>query len=76
MQSNVVNMPSQNEYPMIDMINEVFRMNKNDALDQDAYEGPFEYLETMPNEEYVELLRDCNQELYEDVKSTQSCFFY
>jgi len=33
MQSNVVNMPSQNEYPMIDMINEVFRMNKNDALD-------------------------------------------
>ena len=63
--TNVVNVPSQNENPVIDMINDAFGMNKNDDMDDDAYEGPFEFVETMPNEEYVELLRDCNQELYE-----------
>jgi len=31
----------------------------------DACEGPSEFSETMPNEEYVQLLKDCNQELYE-----------
>jgi len=51
--TNVVNVPSQNENPVIDMINDVFGMNKN------------EFVETMPNEEYIELLIDCNQELYE-----------
>jgi len=49
------------------MINDVFGMNKNDNDDvnYDVYEGPYEFVETMPNEEYIELLRDCNQELYE-----------
>jgi len=63
--TNVVNVPSQNENLVIDMINDVFGMNKNDDVDYDAYEGPSEFVETMPNEEYIELLRDCNQELYE-----------
>jgi len=57
--------PSQNENPVIDMINDVFGMNKNDDVDYGAYEGPSEFVETMTNEEYVELLRDCNLELYE-----------
>ena len=49
--TNVVNVPSQNENLVIDMINDVFGMNKNDDVDYDAYEGPSEFVETMPNEE-------------------------
>ena len=63
--TDVVNVPSQNENLVIDMINDVFGMNKNDDVDYDAYGGPSKFVETMPNEEYVELLRDYNQELYE-----------
>ena len=35
------------------MINDVFGMNKNDNDDvnYDVYEGPYEFVETMPNEE-------------------------
>jgi len=48
---DIVNVPLQNENPMIDMINDVFGMNRNNEVDYDAYEGPSEFVETMPNEE-------------------------
>ena len=41
--TNVVNVPSQNENPVIDMINDVFGMNKKDDVDYDAQEGPSEF---------------------------------
>jgi len=61
--TNVVNVPSQNENPVIDMINDVFGMNKN------------EFVETMPNE-VLRFSKIVTKSCMKDVKSIQSCLFY
>ena len=44
-------------------------------MDFGVYERPFKFVETMSNEEYVELLRDCNEEMYEGCQKCSKLSF-
>ncbi|RDX89555.1 hypothetical protein CR513_28707, partial [Mucuna pruriens] len=60
--------PLQNRNLVLSMINDAFWINKLDDVEFDTYEGPYEFVDNMPNEENEEigdLVRDCNQKFYE-----------
>ncbi|RDY06303.1 hypothetical protein CR513_09720, partial [Mucuna pruriens] len=60
--------PLQNGNPVLSMINDAFGINRLHDVEPDIDEGPYEFVDNMPNEENEEigdLVRDCNQKLYE-----------
>ncbi|RDX89548.1 hypothetical protein CR513_28710, partial [Mucuna pruriens] len=70
--------PLQNGNPVLSMINDVFGINRLHDVELDTYEGPYEFVDNMPNEENEEigyLVRDSNQKLYEDCQKYSKLSF-
>ncbi|RDY05391.1 hypothetical protein CR513_10788, partial [Mucuna pruriens] len=59
------------------MINDAFGISRLHDVEPDTYEGPYEFVDNMPNEENEEigdLVRDCNQKLYEGCQKYSKLF--
>ncbi|RDX86763.1 hypothetical protein CR513_31867, partial [Mucuna pruriens] len=47
--------PLQNGNPVLSMINDTFGINRLHDVEPDSYEGPYEFVDNMPNEENEEI---------------------